>query len=97
MFNLLRLISGYKLYILVGAIGLSAGSYVGYNLHKFFTDSAELKQVEKVYEAEEFALELKDKRKQVDARKYKEVKEYVEDSPTRPGLSDDELRLFNLR
>ena len=96
MLKLLGFLSSYRVYIIIATVAFSAGSYSGYKACKLLQAAAEVEAMEGIHKAEEEAIKLKKEREKAQAKKYKEVKKYVENNPTRPGLNDDELKLFNL-
>ena len=94
---LLSSLGGVKIYFLVAAAAFSIGSYIGYSTCDYF-ELKEKEAFEKQVDKADIVGVVRDKkRKVVNTKQIKEIKEYVKVNPTRPGFTDDELLLYNSR
>jgi hypothetical protein len=94
---MLNLLSGLKVYLMVGIFAFGFGVTVGYKTHEYFDLKDKEKAAEQVAEADEKGVEREKETKIVNTKQIKELKEYVKVNPTRPGLTDDELLRYNSR
>ena len=98
---LLKGITGWKLYLIIGAAAFSAGAFSCYKITSTIEKAELAELLEKIHTMEQAALqveqELRIEREIVYKDRIKEVVQYVETNTTTECFNDTQLVLFNSR